>query len=356
MKIKEIEKRTGISSPNIRFYEAEGLICPMRNQENNYREYSEEDVSRLEQIKTLRLLGVPIGDIKAIYKNEQILEEVIAKRIGQLEKEETHAREMRRACENILMQHLELDMLDGQVLVGEKEIWTERLRQILKEDMTKVGIGRKELNRYMGLMLLWGYGINFLISLVIRDHFTVYMKFADTHAVQLVMILLVVMLVCKVAVVWTASVKVHLIVFYISAFAETPTMMFVFTFAGEKLREQLAVFLPVFWIGAILYVLALWLITGKWERCFESDRNAVGIALGAAVVLTGICYLIYKEWRLQAGMFLIADIYIGLFWFVANKDVKEYNRYYAVMSANRILNPVAVVISYWGRGQAGFWR
>ena len=124
MKIKEIEKRTGISSPNIRFYEAEGLICPMRNQENNYREYSDEDVSRLEQIKTLRLLGIPIGDIKAIYNNELILEEVITKRIGQLEKEEIHAREMRRACENILMQHLELDMLDGQVLVGEKEIWT----------------------------------------------------------------------------------------------------------------------------------------------------------------------------------------------------------------------------------------
>ena len=67
MRIKEIEKRTGISSPNIRFYEAEGLISPVRNKENNYREYSEEDLSRLEQIKTLRLLGVPIGDIKVIY-------------------------------------------------------------------------------------------------------------------------------------------------------------------------------------------------------------------------------------------------------------------------------------------------
>ena len=54
MKIKDVEKQVGISKANIRFYEEEGLIHPARNQENNYREYSEADVEQLQEIKKLR--------------------------------------------------------------------------------------------------------------------------------------------------------------------------------------------------------------------------------------------------------------------------------------------------------------
>ncbi|MDE7318096.1 MAG: MerR family transcriptional regulator, partial [Lachnospiraceae bacterium] len=43
MNIQELEKRTGITKQNIRFYERKGLLCPKRNTANNYREYTEED-------------------------------------------------------------------------------------------------------------------------------------------------------------------------------------------------------------------------------------------------------------------------------------------------------------------------
>ena len=36
--IKQMEERSGMSRANIRFYEAEGLLCPAR-QENGYRDY-----------------------------------------------------------------------------------------------------------------------------------------------------------------------------------------------------------------------------------------------------------------------------------------------------------------------------
>jgi len=52
MKIKDVEKQVGISKANIRFYEEEGLIHPARNQENNYREYSETDVEQLRKLKS----------------------------------------------------------------------------------------------------------------------------------------------------------------------------------------------------------------------------------------------------------------------------------------------------------------
>ena len=44
MTIKEVEQLTGITRQNIRFYEREGLITPRRNPENQYREYSADDV------------------------------------------------------------------------------------------------------------------------------------------------------------------------------------------------------------------------------------------------------------------------------------------------------------------------
>ena len=68
MKIKDVEKQVGISKANIRFYEEEGLIHPARNQENNYREYSEADVEQLQEIKKLRLIGIPVQEIKEIYE------------------------------------------------------------------------------------------------------------------------------------------------------------------------------------------------------------------------------------------------------------------------------------------------
>ena len=44
MNIKEVEKVTGISSQNIRFYEKSGLVHPDRNEESGYREYDTNDI------------------------------------------------------------------------------------------------------------------------------------------------------------------------------------------------------------------------------------------------------------------------------------------------------------------------
>jgi len=41
MNIKQVEKLTGISSQNIRFYESQGLLTPERA-DNGYREYHQE--------------------------------------------------------------------------------------------------------------------------------------------------------------------------------------------------------------------------------------------------------------------------------------------------------------------------
>ena len=58
MNIKEVEKVTGISSQNIRFYEKSGLVHPVRNEENGYREYDTNDIRILKLIKMFRMIDI----------------------------------------------------------------------------------------------------------------------------------------------------------------------------------------------------------------------------------------------------------------------------------------------------------
>ena len=46
LSINQVEKMTGVSKRNIRFYEKEGLLLPKRNEENGYRIYDENDIWR----------------------------------------------------------------------------------------------------------------------------------------------------------------------------------------------------------------------------------------------------------------------------------------------------------------------
>ena len=55
MKIKDVEKRTGITSYNIRFYEKENLLIPKRNPVNGYRGYS--FVKSYKNVKDVRYSG-----------------------------------------------------------------------------------------------------------------------------------------------------------------------------------------------------------------------------------------------------------------------------------------------------------
>ena len=68
MKIYQVEELVGITKKNIRFYEDQGLLSPKRNPENDYREYSLEDVRVLEKIKLLRKLSVPIDQIRLLQR------------------------------------------------------------------------------------------------------------------------------------------------------------------------------------------------------------------------------------------------------------------------------------------------
>ena len=66
MKINQVEELVGITKKNIRFYEDQGLLCPERNPENGYRDYTLRDVEQLKRVKLLRKLDVPCEQIRRV--------------------------------------------------------------------------------------------------------------------------------------------------------------------------------------------------------------------------------------------------------------------------------------------------
>lgn len=64
MTIKEVEKLTGLTAKSIRYYEDKGLLTVERNEENDYRSYTEAEVNRLKRIKLLRYLEFSVEEVK----------------------------------------------------------------------------------------------------------------------------------------------------------------------------------------------------------------------------------------------------------------------------------------------------
>ena len=101
MRINEVEQLVDITKKNIRFYEQQGLLNPARNENNRYREYSEEDVDMLRRIKLLRRLAVPISEIRRIQGMNIPLEDCMRRHIITLERESKNLEKIREMCSEL---------------------------------------------------------------------------------------------------------------------------------------------------------------------------------------------------------------------------------------------------------------
>ena len=70
MNIKQAAQKSGISERNIRYYEQAGLITPARNPENDYRQYTEENMRTLKLIRVLRSVDMPVEDIRDVLQGK----------------------------------------------------------------------------------------------------------------------------------------------------------------------------------------------------------------------------------------------------------------------------------------------
>jgi len=134
MKINEVEKVTGITSSNIRYYERKELLVPQRTTENNYRLYNTDDIERLKQIKILRMMGISISDIKDIFDGKADFKTTVSQRINELEAEEQNIITVKNLCNTVLEYDMEVNTLNEELLTENTELWKQKLADVNLEE------------------------------------------------------------------------------------------------------------------------------------------------------------------------------------------------------------------------------
>ena len=112
MNIKQAAEQSGVSSPNIRFYEKEGLMTPARNRGNAYRDYTAGDIRTLKLIRMLRMLDMPLPTIKAVLRGEQPLQQALQTQQTVLEQQAAQLAAAMQFCADLARQAPQADTLD----------------------------------------------------------------------------------------------------------------------------------------------------------------------------------------------------------------------------------------------------
>ena len=149
MTIKDVEERTGLSRSNIRFYEKEKLIEPSRNENNGYRDYSENDVENIKKIAYLRTLGISIEDIRSIISEKVTLQEMLEKQKEVLKNQINDLNKAKLMCEK---------MLDEESISYEKlqvEQYVTDLHDYWKDNRTVFKLDSVSFLYIWGSMLTW---------------------------------------------------------------------------------------------------------------------------------------------------------------------------------------------------------
>ena len=111
MKIKELENLLSISRSNIRFYEKQGLFSPKRK-DNNYREYTNQDIEILKKIIIFRKMGFTVEEIKLIQNNDLPFAEAIANAQRRIEDEIEQLNGSLKLIKQVAQENLSFDEID----------------------------------------------------------------------------------------------------------------------------------------------------------------------------------------------------------------------------------------------------
>ena len=138
MKINEVEAQVGITKKNLRFYEEQGLLSPRRHSENGYRDYGENEVAVLRQIKLMRKLGVPLEEIRRMQAGGTVADGM-RRHLVTLEREQKSLEQSILLCQRLKDREERLETLDAAALLEEMDkleqtgtIFQDRQKQDLK--------------------------------------------------------------------------------------------------------------------------------------------------------------------------------------------------------------------------------
>lgn len=152
----------GITKKNIRFYEEQGLLSPGRNRENGYRDYNEEDVRKLEQIKLFRKLGLPLEEIRMMQAGRSTVADSMKRHLVTLKREQENVEHSMKLCEMLRETEgllCDLDTRGLMVKMEELEKGGAYFRDIEKKDVRQ--------KRYIGAFIASAAMVTFMAGLIV---------------------------------------------------------------------------------------------------------------------------------------------------------------------------------------------
>jgi DNA-binding transcriptional MerR regulator len=116
MKISEISRACGVSMDTLRYYERIGLMPRVHRNGGGIREYDDVDVKRIEFIKCMRGVGLPIEALLEYFRLVQQGDETMAARKQMLVEQRAQLLERMEEMQATLV------MLDGKIAGYERAV------------------------------------------------------------------------------------------------------------------------------------------------------------------------------------------------------------------------------------------
>lgn len=168
MHISDVEHKVGLSKKSIRFYEENGLLNITRNETNDYRIYTEEDLHKLKIIKFLRELGVSIRELKMLNDGSLSLNECLNERINKIKEEEKNYIRLKEMCEEIKEGNYSFNNLDV-------EKYFNKINALNKEGFTMRNLKTSKSKKIRGAILsssIFSLFFIFIVTIISYFQFT----------------------------------------------------------------------------------------------------------------------------------------------------------------------------------------
>ena len=158
MKIKQVEELVGITRKNIRFYEDQGLLNVERA-ENGYREYHQEDVIRLQEIKLFRKMDISIEEMKLLFEKKKSLQICLEQHLKELEHRKEGLLKMQDMCERLILEHRSLESLNAEDCL-------EEIEQMEKEGAKLMNVNKTDVHKKKRTGAIVGAAVMTVLMLV----------------------------------------------------------------------------------------------------------------------------------------------------------------------------------------------
>ena len=142
MLINELAKLSGVSRRTLRYYDEIGLLKPSNVEGNGYRNYSQDEIDRLQQILFYRALDFKLDEIKALlnHPNYQV-KDALLKQQNLLKKKRANLDELIMTIEKTIC------ALEGEITMTNEQKFEAFKNELIEENEQRFG---KEIREKYG--------------------------------------------------------------------------------------------------------------------------------------------------------------------------------------------------------------